>query len=385
MKSVPALLLDLIWPARRERAERRARAVAAIREALARGDAEGALRLARAVAREAGDDPDVARAVGEALARYGDREAGELFARAADAPADVTRALSLGSYLLSREEPELAAAVLSRAVELAPFDAVIRCELAVALARSGRPDEVVRTLVLHPDLAGDPGALFELGWASLLTFDAGSARSARDRLAELHTAPELLAKLDAALARSAVPPAREPPSARDYYFLEHGALLLDDDGPDRGRYEGVVLDAERAGRIVSLAARALAALEVDVGRVEAVGEGAEGVARALERALRRPRERERALALRVAAFAAQLEPSPGVLTFAVGLDPFRSAPLAPDLVGVMAGSVEWSGAEPEPPSDVDASELLAYASARRAFLPPSGGRVVTAFVPDAPR
>ncbi|HJL16386.1 MAG TPA: hypothetical protein RMH99_12060, partial [Sandaracinaceae bacterium LLY-WYZ-13_1] len=164
----------------------------------------------------------------------GEAPTAELFDRAADAPHDPQRLFELGSRLLSEEQPEVAAALLERALAFVPFDAVVRSELALAQARSGRPDKVLEALALHPCLGDDPGALFEFGWASLLTGDLEAAEGA---LGELHGAPALRRKLALALERARIGAAAEPPDARDFYFLEHGGLLLDADGPRRGRYE----------------------------------------------------------------------------------------------------------------------------------------------------
>ncbi len=370
----------------RRRAEARQRAIGRIRDAVDRGDADEALRASRAAAREPFADTDVYRAVADALVRFGDREAGELFARAADAPEDVEAAFALGSFLLTREEPELAAAVLGRASDLAPFDAVLRCELAVALARSGRPDAVVRTLVLHPDLAGDPGALFELAWASLLILDFSSAARARETLLDLDPPRELLAKLDAALTRAdALAPAL-PPSARDYYFLEHGALLLDAEGEDSGRYESVVLDSTRLARLGALLVGALRELDLEIARVEPVDPRLVSFARALEHDLSRTSSSGRALVVAVDAPALAAASSRAV-TFALALDPTKTAPLSPDFVGVMTPRAEiaFDPAVAVSLPELHAPELRSYIDARRAHLPPHGERVATAFVPDAPR
>ena len=184
-------------------------------------EADGLLRLGARALREGGEVPTA-----------------ELLDRAADAPHDPQRLFELGSALLSADQPRVAVVVLDRALSLAPFDAVVRSELALAHARSGDPRRVLATLALHPCLADDPGALFELAWASLLTGDLETAQGAAR---QLRGAPALRHKLELAVDRARASP--PPVDARDFYFVEHGAILLDSDGPLGGRYDARTLDA----------------------------------------------------------------------------------------------------------------------------------------------
>jgi hypothetical protein len=330
----------------------------------------------------------------QALRPLGDRELAELFDRAADAPEDVERAFELGSRLLEGEDAELAAAILTAAMSLAPFDAVLRSEAAIALARAGRPRAVVETLALHPNLADDPGALFEFAWASLLVGDVETASASRAQLASLSSSPRLLDKLDAALARAGLPPSADPPDARDFYFLEHGGLLLDSSGPGAGRYDALHIDGARAGALVSRLAVALHVLWPRPRRVIPATADDEPLARAVADAIagelaaggtgRTP------AGLLVAGDARtfeELDPqtyrAPDVLTFALTLRWDTGTSHAPDFVGALAKDVHIRGT-PLTVSDEDTADLASFVEARRAYLPPSGRHVHTAYLPDAP-
>ncbi|MCC6875869.1 MAG: hypothetical protein IT378_16295, partial [Sandaracinaceae bacterium] len=244
--------LERWWSKRGARARVREEAIASARGLLDEGRVREAFA---AIERVLMDDPEAQELMHLAatiLRRDAQPETAELFDRAADAPGDTQLLLQLGSDLLSRDAPALAATFLERALAFAPFDAVIRSELALAYARQGRPDRVVETLALHPCLADDPGALFEFAWASLLTGDLESAEGAARALAMTPQTRDLRRKLENTLARARLGTAGAP-DARDFLFIEHGALLLDAAGPYGGRYDALELDD---ARIVGLAARA---------------------------------------------------------------------------------------------------------------------------------
>ncbi len=353
-----------------------------------------ALEGARRALLEAPGDPELLRLAADALLRSGERDGVELFTRAADAPDDLARMVELGSHLLSREAPELACAFLSRALSFAPFDAMIRSELAIAQARSGRPHDAVETLALHPCLADDPGALFELAWSSLLTGDRGTAEGARRELERHGLGRALRDKLDCALRRAQVPHAAEPADARDYLFLEHGSVLLACDGPHRGRHGVLTVTEPMAAALLGRAAAVVTELVPRPRRIMAADEGAEPWAAALADAAggeRVPLGAGRlASGVVVARRAADLEPlaerlraaAGEVLSFALVLDWSRGLSATPDLVGVLAREARIGDAPAARP-DGDAA-LLDFVRTRRAHLPPAGRRVPTAYVPDAP-
>lgn len=388
--------LDRLFGGRRERARRIAAASAAVTARLATGDLMGAEALLRPALFADPDAPALLHRAADLMIRRGETHLAELFSRAADATNDVERVFELGSRLLSREDATLAAAILLSAVSMAPFDAALRSETAIALARAGRPQEVVETLALHPNLAGDPGALFEFAWASLLMGDAEAAEGSREQLASLGAARRLLHKLEAALDRSSLPPLSTPPDARDFYFLEHGGLVLDGRGEGRGRYGEVTLDAPTLDAILGRATTALGELWTGPRRIIAGGAEDLPLARALAQSVgaelvERVPGRVPA-GLFVVRNAQELESQVSrlgddaseVFTFALFLEYGASVARAPDVVGLMGRQVTDSGLEPEAWDAVADGALEAFIRARREHLPPEGVRVHTAYLPDAP-
>lgn len=336
-------------------------------------EADGLLHLAAHVLR-VGNEPRTA----------------ELFDRAADAPHDPQRLFELGSELLSEEQPELSAVLLERALRFVPFDAVVRSELALAHARSGHPDRVLATLALHPCLADDAGALFEFGWASMLTGDLDAGFGA---LRELHGAPALRRKLKLALARARHTACRD---ARDFYFVEHGALLLDGKGPLGGRYAAIELDPPRLAQLLVDAVAVLEILEVERGGpVYVLDEAHRPLAAQLAGALGRdlqdvPAEGRLPAGILPLWDGALLEElgrrayeGPGTVVFAVRVDPAASLVHAPELVGLFAREVERQEPMGQLPV-AEPSDARDYAEARRDLLFGHGPRVPSAYVPDAP-
>lgn len=393
-------LLGMLFGRRaRARRERAADAVRRARLSLDAGDSAAALEICRGAMLESPDDRELLVVASESALRENDRSTSELLARAADGGGDPQRFFELGSHLLATEAADLAAAVLARALELAPFDAVVRSELALAQLRSGRPQQAIETLALHPCLADDPGALFELAWASLLCGDVDAAAAAREPLEAAGAPRTLVAKLDCALERATIPPSSDPPDARDYLFLEHGALLLDPAPSARGRFVELDVDALRASRLVTLAAEAIGELAGTPPRVTAADDGALALAHALADRLGasvEPLGEGRVPpGVLVARAANDLEPLAarlgdptisGTITFALVLDWSRTAARVPDVIGATARKVTWRAfAEGGLTSEaIDSGELLAYVRARRAHLAPHGRRVAAAWVPDAP-
>jgi hypothetical protein len=411
------LLHKLLGRDVREREARARDAAAHARTALDAGRLDDALERARAALLESPEDEHLLRVASDALLRAGEREGAALFARAAGGPGDPLRMAELGSHLLSREAPHLACAFLGAALAQSPLDAVVRSELAIAQARSGQPGKAVETLALHPCLADDPGALFEFAWASMLTGDLEAARAARDELAQgrgpraaararderpsarpPRPPAALLDKLDCALARAAISAASDPPDARDYLFLEHGSILLECDGPHRGRHADVTLDPDRAASLLARASAVLRELVPRPRRVVPADEPAEPLARALASAIDgelAPRtESGRLPSCVVVARAADdlapiadrtHAPSGEILTFALTLDWSRSYPHTPDLVGLLARAAAVAASPPSPISERPPDTALhSFIIARRPHLPLAGRRIHTAYVPDPP-
>lgn len=359
------------------------------------------------------------------LRRLRERELADLLAQFSAEPESAERNFTLGTQLLSRDAPELAAVYLERAVAFDPFDVIVRSELALAYGRAGRPNDAVGTLALHPTLGEDPGALFQFAWASLLTGDLEAATGACAQLRELEQTPALITKLKNAIARAeavAAATRRPPLDARHYLFVEHGALLIHQPG-EHGRTVQAEWSTETLRHVLSVSAGIIRDLlprprRIVPATVEALPL-AEAFARAVDGEVMEPGEvqgRFRA-GLVVARDARDLVPlkerigSPqgGVLTYALNLDWSRTNKLVPDFVGVLSrglvlpgegaglplrsGEVPRGAGEAELPAqalhDLQLSpsrdpQLSEFVATHSEWLPPRGPRVLSAYVPDAP-
>ncbi len=258
----------------------------------------------------------------------------------------------------------------------------MRSKLALAQAHAGRPHEAVETLALHPCLADDTGALFEFAWCSLLTGDVDAATGARDALRRHADAARLLARLDGALARAALPPGAEPPDARDYLFVEHAAVLLDCAPGGGGRHDTLDLDAAAAGRLVARAIAVLDALGASVPRVMAAEPDAAPLAQAFGEVIGAPVEPLGPggvpAGLLVSLRARDLVPlaeriptaSRATRTFGLTLEWSRPVGFVPDLVGALARTVSWDG-QLAPSDAPDVADVRAFAEARQTCSAPS--------------
>ena len=401
-------LLD--WLRGKSRAEREAALTAAVEESaaiLARGDARGALAAANAGLVQAADEPRLLHAAADALLVLGRTRTAELSRLVADAPHDVPRALELGSQLLVEDALDVADAVLGHALTLAPFDAVVRSERALAQALAGRHTDAVATLSLHPCLADDPGALFQFAWSSLLAGDLDAAAGAAEELTRHPSAENLRRKLLATLRRAELPPDADPPDARDFLFLEHGALLLELAPVPSARFGALELDTAHAARVLSRAVVALRLLGAQPPACIAIDDDALPYATALAAALGVStlslpavgRVPDGVLVARTASELAEVLDRLGahggrVITFALA-QPYRQrTACTPDLLGVFAERLRFSV---DPDALVRAADaarqgpepfharLTAFIEARRALLPPNDRtRVATAYLADAP-
>jgi hypothetical protein len=228
-------------------------------EALDRGDALGAFRRALAALEEEPRAERLLRVAGLAQNVRGDAAGAELFGRAASRPEDVGAWLELGMHLREQGEPRAAAAVLDVAVELDPFHAIVRSELALAYAHSGRPDDAMAALAVHPCLGSDPGVLFQFGWSSMLAGDLEAAEHALHLLEDGNAPVALSSRLRRSLERTVHPAASSPPDARDYYYLEYGGVVL-----ARGEKGGTFGPLEVGAEFVSRASRALRGVLAEV-------------------------------------------------------------------------------------------------------------------------
>jgi len=378
----------------RRRREARLAIEAELRAAL---DEEGAASVWPQVIAALRSDPEadgLYRLAGHALRLGGEARTAVLFDRAADAPHDAQRLFELGSALLTNDEPEGAAIMLERAIAFVPFDAVVRSELALAHARSGDPDKVLATLALHPCLADDPGALFELAWASLLK---GDVDTAEDAARELRGVGSLRNKLELAIDRAKASPNLR--DARDFYFVEHGGVVLDSQGPLGGRYETLDVDSEWLSTVITDAGAVLERLIPAPRRVIALDEEhwplAEALATACGGSVLSPgRGRLPAAVLPLyegrmieTRVDAESRKADELWFFALTVDHRRSLARAPELVGAFtreakregeSGKATFKKARP------CSAPLLDFVESRRPYLPPRGDRVRAAYLPDAP-
>lgn len=377
----------------RKRREARRAVEAEVRATLEREGPSAAWRVLVSPLAQDRDPVGLFHLAAHVLRLGGELTLAELFDRAADAPHDPTRLFELGGELSSADEGEAGAAMLERALAFAPFDAVIRSELALAQARMGRPDRVVETLALHPCLGEDPGALFQFGWASLLCGDLEAAEGA---LAELHVAPPLRQKLRNAIERARLGVEGDPPDARDWLFVEHGALLLDASGARGGRHAQLEVDGAWAAAILGQARWLLPELLPPPRRVLAIDEAhaplAEAVARACEGTVVAPGKGRIPSAIvplwegaSMRALSREDLDADDALFFAVTMDYTRALPRVPNVVGAFARKASMGDApldelELGPPDPA----LRAFVEARRTYLPPRGPRVRAAYVPDEP-
>ncbi|MGE0787953.1 MAG: tetratricopeptide repeat protein [Sandaracinaceae bacterium] len=308
----------------------------------------------------------------------------ELFDRAADAPQDPQRWFELGSDLNVRGSPHVAATFLERALELAPFDAVVRSELALAEAHRGRPTAVREALALHPCLADDPGALFQFAWASMLCGDLEAARASQR---ELHGVGKLGEKLARALSRAE---GHAMEDARDFYYIEHGSLLLDAGGELGGRYGEVAIDPAWCARLIGELASVVRELPSPPAAVIPIEPRDAPLAERVAEACGLPIA-ESGAGLAVAVDASRLDAAwqcglhPSTTAFAVWADFRRPLARAPELLGVMAREVTRL----DLPARVTAhgaapSAIAELIEARREHLFDGPARVGAAYVPDAP-
>lgn len=386
---------DWLFGNARKQKARAAEAAQTARETLARGDASAAFEIASAALAGNGSDPELLTIASEAMVLSGDAEMGELFHRAADAPHDASRLLELGTSLLSTERASIASSVLSEALLLAPFDAVVRSELSLAHAYAGEPAKAVEVLAMHPCLGDDPGALFAFAWASLLAGDTGAARATVEPLMAHRAARALVRKLEGALRRRELFVDAQPKDARDFYFLEYGGVVLTLAPEHEGRFGPLDVTNEVLSSILGRAAYVLDAWNVSDRPVVAVNDEARPLAEKLAAAIggftaALPPHGRLARMILVAEDATEFDPivtrlgdPTEVVTFAVTLPWARGVSLAPDLVGALARRVRFSASDAVPSDLLDPTLSVALASWKNE-LPACDHDAHAAYAPDAP-
>jgi len=367
---------------------RRARA-RALREiqAFLPDDVEGAWAcVVRALKVEV--EPALLRAAADVARARGDLGWALRLDRAADDPSDPARLADAAAHLERTGAVDAALALLHGALMLAPFDAVLRSELALVYARAARPAESAAVLALHPCLAADPGALFQFAWSSMLAGDLASARECLRPLEDHTGSGALSAVLASALERSVITASTSPTGLREFLFLEHGALLLDASGPHAGVHREAALDATFVSQLAPrvrdglgrVPPRVTAACEDDL-------EVLSPLAAAWGMKVAPPPRGGVPDGLLASAQAASLEPwwprltGPHVRTLALWL-PLDGRARVPDLVGAVGRRLEPSCA----PLRVAEQDVAwsSFVRARRAWLEPTRARVARPFVRDAP-
>ncbi len=264
----------------------------------------------------------------------------------------------LGFHFMAADLPHMARPILSRAFDLGPDNPNVRVEYAVALAETGSHDRALDVLKdLDPTLLRqNPGIVFLHGWCRLLsgqTEEAGQALEVLDRLqASPGFDPRLRERLGLGFERARAVGRPDPDDLAAWHFIQYGGVVLSqNDLPDMGGRYGVIWESyeEVAGRLASLLAL-LKHLEVEVTAVITPGgKDAEVLGRAVARHLHIPRrafvahEAVKPGTLFCAASPEDLVEVPflarcseGLLAYAHRLCWTRSAPLTPDVVGLMA-------------------------------------------------
>ena len=372
------------------------------RETLARGDAKTAISKAFLGLECDTTDSELFSISSQALHILGDKIGAERFLRAADAPHDVTALLELSSHLVAKNHPTVAVALLEQALAFAPFDEVVRGELGFAQLISGRAEEAMQTLALHSCLGSDPGVLFQFGWCAMLAGDLESAFGVQEELSEFPAARDLASKLGAALSRTIVAAACDPPDARDYFFLEYASFLLHRNSEGAGRY----LAAEITAQLVAEITTAFYATWADgllfpPPRFFFVDDKSAAVANALAARFKLEAERMPTEALSVrgvlvaldsSSFASMdsqlVHASPLLQRFVLVHDFSEPTPITPNFVGIFAKRYRVSEAAIDEssalrPTPRDAAE---FAKARRKLFSEHVAKAKSrdAYLPDAP-
>jgi hypothetical protein len=186
----------------------------------------------------------------------------------------------------------------------------------------------------------------------------------------------------------------DPPDARDWLFVEHGALLIDARGPLGGRYDALDAGAEWVGAILREARWLLPELAPGARRVIAIDEAhrplAEAVARACEAELLGPGKGRIPAAIVPLLRGEDMKrlshedlDAEDALLFALTVDFTRTLPRVPDVIGAFARTATLTGELDIGPGEPAAS-LSAFVEPRRAHLRPRVIPARTAYVPDEP-
>jgi hypothetical protein len=171
----------------------------------------------------------------DALRRVGEAIVGDGFADLAAAARDnddVQSLYDLGYELIEHELPDLAASVLSRAVQKRPDLPGLLSELVAALERDGRHGEACRRLLAAPELLARSSLLrYLLAWNMALRGDLAGARARLSSLGESNRGEEieLRARLEALLQRAEGLRDFAPldgDDLRGWHFVIHGSCLL---------------------------------------------------------------------------------------------------------------------------------------------------------------
>jgi len=334
----------------------------------------------------------------------------------------------LGFRFMGADLPHLARPILDRACRLDPVNPDIRIEFAVSLAETGDHRGALTTLgQLDPALPShNPSVVFLDAWCRLLTGDEPGASRGLERLDAMQAAPRydpaLRERLELGLERFRAVGRPDRADLPGWHFIQYGGAILDasDLGEMRGRY-GLVLETyeELGARLAALAALT-ERLSLPVKRVltlesdDAVVLG-EALARRwnVDSAPLPPDEVPKAGEVLVAAALGDLDRAPrlarripGSVLYAHKLDWTRSAPVSPDVTGlvVQAHFFPWNRAYrhdrlenrfiERPPDRRPREEIVDHLADRIPARPPQAlaerldfyvqQRALSVFAPDSP-
>lgn len=297
-------------------------------------------------------------------ADLGSRQEAELFAALLADPEDPQNLYDMGFTFVEAGLPEVGMNYLQLCHERVPDDFLVRYELAYALFLAGRYAEalpLLEGLTVDPNHAGpEPlAAGLLLVEAYLYAGDAERARASHERLAAGDITGDAAAQLDALsllLARADLFPDRETLGPREWYFIEHGGVILQVQRNPLGELHRARLDAPFLAGLMRRLLIQLLALDQKPEVIQSLSDQARPIADVLARRLGVASEpfdanrggRSLIVMLHPGEASAHLaelrDHEEGVELFALFSDPRREYPLAPEITGLWAAEIElpWS-------------------------------------------
>lgn len=290
----------------------------------------------------------------------------DLFDALRASPENADALFALAYRMLDEDRPDVAAALLERALDTEPESASIRRELAMARLQSR---DFSGCLTALAPLQDSP-ELSETERLEVLLLAAEAAFYARrpplcrqfleaaDELVPEDDQRDRLDALHAQLGRSARWPSLEDLGLREWHFIQHAGVLLKtaggyfEDASRQGRYDVLELRPDMVAFLLQRLVDLFERLGLEQEIVVPVSGVAAPLAHALAARLGIPCVEELSAragrpALLVAANASELEPVASSLArhrselrvFSLNLDWERDAPVCPDVAGVLARRV----------------------------------------------